>query len=95
MSEAKGIVYVLKNPAMPGMVKIGMTTNDINNRMNELNTTGVPLPFECLYACEVDDYKLVEKSLHIAFHPYRVNPKREFFNIEGEQAICNDFSTSL
>ena len=88
MSETKhGIVYVLTNPAMPGLVKIGQTTNEISNRLNELNTTGVPFPFDCLFACEVDDYKLVERSLHEAFNPYRVNPKREFFRIYPEQAI--------
>ena len=88
MSEAKhGIVYVLTNPAMPGLVKIGKTANEIANRMNELNTTGVPLPFECSFACEVDDCKLVEDALHKAFYPNRINRKREFFKIDPEQAI--------
>ena len=88
MSEVKrGIVYVLTNEAMPGLVKIGMTSNDITNRMNDLNTTGVPLPFECVFACEVDDCKLVENSLHKAFYPNRINPKREFFEIDPEQAV--------
>jgi hypothetical protein len=88
MSETKqGIVYVLENPAMPGLVKIGQTTNDIKDRMKELNTTGVPLPFKCLFACEVNDRKLVEDALHKAFYPNRINPKREFFEIDPEQAI--------
>jgi len=86
-NSQQGIVYVLSNPAMPGLVKIGQTTNEITNRMNDLNTTGVPLPFECLFACEVDDCKLVENSLHKAFYPNRVNPKREFFEIDPDQAI--------
>lgn len=43
-----GIVYLLTNPMMPGLVKIGMTTQeDIDKRMKELYTTGVPVPFEC------------------------------------------------
>ena len=88
MSESKhGIVYVLTNPAMPGLVKIGQTTNEIINRMNDLNTTGVPFPFDCLFACEVDDCKVVENALHKAFYPYRVNPRREFFEIDPDQAI--------
>jgi hypothetical protein len=69
------------------LVKIGQTTNDITNRMNELNTTGVPLPFDCLFACEVDDCKVVENALHKAFYPNRINPKREFFRIDPDQAI--------
>ena len=89
MSEIKhGIVYLLTNSTMPGLVKIGLTTNEITNRLNKLYTTGVPLPFDCLFACEVDDCKLVENALHEAFNPYRVNPKREFFRIYPEQAIA-------
>jgi len=89
MSDAKqGIVYVLTNPAMPGLVKIGQTGNEIANRLRELNTTGVPFPFDCLYACEVSDCEQVEDALHEAFYPYRVNPKREFFKIDPGQAIA-------
>lgn len=82
-----GIVYILINPAMPGLVKIGQTTKKIDTRLKELYKTGIPLPFECLYACEVDDCELVETSLHNAFYPNRINPKREFFEINPEQAI--------
>lgn len=51
-----GIVYLLTNPCMPGLVKIGMTTQeDIDKRMRELYTTGVPVPFECQFACKVNN----------------------------------------
>jgi len=86
MSE--GTVYVLTNPAMPGMVKIGKTSRGMDARLNELYSTGVPLPFECAYAALVDDEGKVEKAFHQAFGPYRVNPRREFFAIEPEQAIA-------
>jgi hypothetical protein len=86
--ESEGIIYVLTNPAMPGMLKIGMTTREeIEVRMNELHTTGVPLPFECSFAGKTNNLKKVEKALHIAFGPQRVNPKREFFEIEDIQVI--------
>ena len=85
MSE--GIVYVLTNPAMPRMVKIGRTGREIGARLSDLYTTGVPLPFECEYAARVKDQNEVESAFHLAFGPYRVNPRREFFNIEPEQAI--------
>lgn len=93
MSEIQeyGIVYVLSNPAMPNIVKIGMTTReDINLRMQELYNTSVPVPFVCEYACKVFtcDCAIIEKALHIAFSPYRLNPSREFFEIEPEQAIA-------
>ena len=51
-----GIVYVLKNPAFPNLVKIGITTREeVQIRMSELYTTGVPLPFECVFAGKVDN----------------------------------------
>ena len=82
------IVYVLTNPAMPGMVKIGMTNRaDVQQRMNELYTTGVPLPFKCVIALQIEDRAAVEveNALHIAFRPYEINPSREFFDIQPEQ----------
>ena len=54
--EMPNIVYVLTNPAMPGLVKIGMTDrDDVKRRMSDLYTTGVPLPFECVAAREIED----------------------------------------
>ena len=84
-----GIVYLLTNTYMPGLVKIGMTTKkEIDQRMRELYTTGVPAPFECQFACQVkkSDCAKIEKALHTAFSPSRVNPNREFFRIQVEQA---------
>lgn len=87
----KGIVYVLTNSAMAGLVKIGMTTREsIDTRMKELYSTGVPVPFDCVYACEVKDSDCakIEKALHKAFEPNRINANREFFNIKPEQATA-------
>ena len=46
------------------------------------------MPFECAFAGRVADESKVEKAFHLAFGPYRLNPKREFFLIEPEQAIA-------
>lgn len=87
--EIAGIIYVLTNPAMPGLVKIGKTSRGtVDARLGELYSTGVPVPFECAFAGRVVDEAKVEKAFHLAFGPYRVNPKREFFQIEPEQAIA-------
>lgn len=84
----EGIVYILTNPAMPNLVKIGMTTRlEVGIRMSELYTTGVPVPFECSFAGKVNDVKKVENAFHKAFGPYRINPNREFFEIEDSQAM--------
>ena len=84
-----GIVYVLTNPEMPGLVKIGKTSRkEVQQRLVELYSTGVPVPFECEYAARVSDEGVVEKAFHTAFEPYRINPNREFFRIDPEQAIA-------
>ncbi len=83
------IVYVLTNPAMPGLVKIGRTTHDDPQvRLSQLYTTGVPVPFDIVYACRVSNSREVEKALHVAFAPQRVNPRREFFEIDPDQPIA-------
>ena len=73
---------------MPNMVKIGKTTRNVELRLADLYSTGVPLPFECEYAAKVKDVDKTEKAFHTAFEPSRVNPKREFLNIDPEQAIA-------
>ena len=83
------IVYVLTNSAMPGLVKIGKTTRaDINERMKQLYGTGVPVPFDCAFACEVEDSASVERALHFAFGLTRINPGREFFEIDPERVVA-------
>lgn len=83
------VVYVLTNPAMPNLVKIGKTElQDVNMRLAQLYTTSVPFPYELAFACKVPNADEVEKALHKAFAPSRVNPKREFFSIDPEQAIA-------
>ncbi len=82
-----GIVYVLSNPAMPGLYKIGITgREELRARLRELYAnTSIPVPFECEYARRIDNYKQVEKALHTAFRTERVNPEREFFRTEPDR----------
>lgn len=83
------IVYVLTNPAMPSLVKIGKTTQqEVDDRMKQLYGTGVPVPFDCAFACRVRDAAEVEKALHLAFGASRINPNREFFRVEPERVIA-------
>lgn len=81
------IVYVLINEAMPGYVKIGMTT-DLEKRIRSLDTTSVPLPFECFYAATVKDARFVEQKLHDAFGDHRIRSNREFFEISPERVVA-------
>ena len=81
-----GIVYLLTNPVMPGLTKIGKTNiNGLDSRLKTLYNTSIPIQFFCFYACEVKDPDLVEKKLHDAFGDHRINKKREFFEIDADK----------
>lgn len=84
METTHGLIYVLTNECMPGLVKIGMTTQSIKDRMNNLYGTGVPVQFECAFAFRVpvDDLRKVEKIVHSTYKKVRKNPHREFFMID-------------
>ncbi|MCL1892076.1 MAG: GIY-YIG nuclease family protein [Alphaproteobacteria bacterium] len=83
---ATGIIYILTNDAMSGIIKIGITT-DLEQRMKTLDTTGVPMPFRCHYAVEVDGYEKKEKHIHDGFSDHRIRPNREFFKLSPERAV--------
>ena len=90
MDKEIGYVYILKNEAMPGMYKIGVTGRDnLDERINELynGKTNIPLPFDCIFACKVENYTDVEKIIHNAFQDSRVNPNREFFTVNPDRVI--------
>jgi hypothetical protein len=80
------VVYVLTNEAMPGLIKIGYTNIDLVTRIKQLYSTGVPLPFELFYACEVGNGLSVESKLHDAFGDHRISKGREFFRLAPERA---------
>ena len=79
------IVYILTNPAIPDLIKVGRTTNLEDRLRNLSGHSGVPVPFEVYFACEVEDATAVEKRLHFGFGDHRINPKREFFSINPER----------
>ena len=83
------IIYAARNPAMPDLIKIGKTDQDADVRLSQLYTTGVPVPFKCVMAIKPDHpAAVVEQALHRAFEPQRLNPRREFFEIDQEQVVA-------
>ncbi len=90
MDDKRGIFYILTNDAMPGLVKIGKTQmDDVQKRMKQLylGVTSVPLPFQCLFAAEVEDCGKLESLAHRVFKAARLNPRREFFMIDAEDIL--------
>ena len=84
-----GYVYAVTNKAMPGLVKIGITTRSPSVRIAELSAfTGVPVAFEELHAVKVEDHQKVERLLCEVFADKRVNPQREFFKVAPEAVVA-------
>jgi hypothetical protein len=83
----EGYVYIMINPAMREMVKIGGTEREPDARADELQSTGVPFEFVLLHAERVTDWAGVERKLHEHFALHRVSPNREFFRVPARDAI--------
>lgn len=83
-------VYILTNEAMPGLCKIGFTRKKPSERVKQINTaTGVAMDFDVKYQFPCYSAAQLEKEVHIYLqtHGFRVNKKKEFFNISVQQAI--------
>ena len=87
MHDRVGHVYVMINPSMDGIVKIGRTTKSADARAKDLQTTGVPKQFVILWSEFVRNSDMVEKNLHSMFSASRVKSNREFFKVEPRDAI--------
>jgi hypothetical protein len=89
-NDRSGYVYLLVNPAMPGMVKIGRTRRPPATRVAELSgATGVPVPFVLLYDVRVPDAVAGEQYIHRSLEERgaRVAGNREFFDVSPSVAV--------
>lgn len=89
-------VYLLSNPSIPDWVKIGRTKS-IDNRLNQLYNTSVPLPFNLEKYIETHSSNkslIVEQSIHSIIDT--INPslrkdtlayRREFFKLTVDQGL--------
>lgn len=84
---AEQYLYILSNPSMPGLIKVGKTTTHPDQRMAELHSTGVPTPFELECSFAVPDCHESERKAHNALNAYRVANNREFFRLSVQSAI--------
>ena len=85
---AKGYIYIMTNPALPDMVKIGYAT-DVENRRKQLSTTALPYDYE-VYATYETAGNLEDKKLHKLIDnlnpDLRITKSREFFIMSPEDA---------
>ena len=80
-------VYVLSNPTTPGLLKIGYTKLNPDERARQIsNATGVALPYNVEWAYKCFNGEQLEGEVHRKLKAYRVNSNREFFQIQLEEA---------
>jgi len=86
---AKGYIYIMTNPALKGMVKIGFAT-DVETRRKQLSTTALPYEYE-VYAAYETSGNLEDRKLHRMIDQLnpdlRVSSNREFFVMSPEDAF--------
>lgn len=83
----QGYVYILSNPSLPGLVKIGQTSRSPEERARELSkNTSIPENFVVEFEICTSDRVELEKDAHRQLSSYRVNARREFFRVEIEKA---------
>ncbi len=86
--KTKGFIYIMTNPALHDMVKIGYSA-DVERRRKELSTTALPYDYEIYATYEVEG-KLEDKKLHNMIDKLnpelRVSANREFYVMSPEDA---------
>ena len=83
-----GWVYILSNPAMPELLKIGFTERDPSSRAKEISQdTGVPSEFIVDYQVYSSCPYELESVVHELLQRYRLNNNREFFRCSHASAI--------
>ena len=87
-------IYVATNESIPNIVKIGFTRRNPSERMVELDTTGVPTPFDIAFVACLEDAKNLEQLVHRALNYSRVRNDREFFTISPNEAAQKILSTA-
>lgn len=84
-----GWVYAFATPSMQGVVKIGATRRDPNERLDEANASDTwrpPRPYAVVCATEVADPFACERAIHTLLAARRVNTRHEFFEITALEA---------
>ncbi len=84
----KGYIYIMTNPALKDMVKIGYAT-DVEKRRKQLSTTALPYDYE-VYAIYETSGNLEDMNLHKMIDnlnpDLRVTVNREFFLMKPQEA---------
>jgi hypothetical protein len=85
--EGKNWIYILSNPSMPEILKIGYTKLDPQERSNQIGRgTGIPQEFYVEWAYKCFNGEEIEREVHKYLKKQRVNTNREFFKLSVDEA---------
>ena len=86
--ETPGHIYILSNPTLPGLVKIGYTCRAVAERVRHLSSsTSIPAPFKVVASFKTATPVSHEAKAHALLAPHR-QPGREFFSITEAEAVA-------
>lgn len=83
-------IYILSNPSIPNVLKIGFTERTVLERVKEINNgTGVILPWEIRWVYKCPNGRALEGEIHSHLQSMglRLNKNREGFVIDLNEAI--------
>ena len=86
--DKSGWLYILSRKDEPDILKIGMTTRSVTERVKEINSaTGVLRPYSARSVYEVENATEAEKLVFKLLADYRIREDREFFQIPFAEAV--------
>lgn len=79
--EGMGFIYIISNPAFPDLYKVGLTAQNIKDRLKDLNSTGVPDKYkiENLFEVPQKDLLRIESLCHQKLKKLNLHYNKEFF----------------
>tara|TARA_R110000868_G_scaffold348072_1_gene609011 strand:- start:41 stop:586 length:546 start_codon:yes stop_codon:yes gene_type:complete len=89
MGDGPNTVYIMSNPSIPGLYKIGSTRGSIEDRRKQLSSaSGVPTPFKIEWILKMEGNELqLENEVHYLLEHKRNTMNREFFEVSLQEAI--------
>lgn len=76
-----GYIYIIRNPAWPEFIKIGIT-DDLDKRLASYQTSSPFRDYTLLYSIYHPDYKAAEHQLKETMRPFAKMIKNEWFEVD-------------
>ena len=89
-----GKIYIMRNANLPyNVYKIGLTTKSTNERAEQLSKTSIPDRYFVMREWDVKDCYMAEKTIHGLLEKFRLDSRREFFQLDMK--IANEIIDSV